>query len=108
MDFNIDSDNIEIIIKENKQSLSERQINHKISPQQSNSGLFDLSSDNTIRFEIILKLDDYYLINNIKLFGDIDEQNIHKIKFKNVRTGHWELVNYFNPDKKEIIIKENE
>jgi len=65
-------------------------------------------NNNSMKYEILLKLEDYYLINNIKLVGEIDDLIIHKIKFQSVKNGLWEKVPYFNPDKKEITIRDNE
>jgi hypothetical protein len=104
MEFGIDSDNIQIIVKNIKKDKND---SSGVSPR-SDSDLFDLSGNNTINYEILLKLEDYYLINNIKLKGDIDELIIHKIKFQSVKNGLWENVPYYNPDKNEITVRENE
>lgn len=113
MDFNIDSENIQISVKANNTGSNstriESGINASNSPQSDNvSGLFDLSSNNVIKYEIVLKLDDFYLINNIKLIGELDEVKINKIRFQNIKTGIWESAPYFNPDKKDILMKEDE
>ncbi len=105
MEFDIDSENIQIIVK-NKKNIDESE-SRGVSPR-SESDLFDLSNNNSLKYEILLKLEDYYLINNIKLVGEIDELIIHKIKFQSVKNGLWEKVPYFNPDKKEITIRDNE
>ena len=62
MEFDIDSDNIQIIVKNKKNE----QNDSGVSPR-SDSDIFDLSANNTIKYEVLLKLEDYYLINNIKL-----------------------------------------
>ena len=40
--------------------------------------LIDSSGNKSVRFEILLKLGDYYLINNIRLMKEIDDINIKK------------------------------
>lgn len=107
MEFNLNSENIQIIIKDFKQSLSERFYND-LNSEHSNSHLFDISNNNNnsnlLRFDIIIKLEDYYLINNIKLVGDLEDLTIIKIKFQNLNNGLWESALYFNPDGKQLTL----
>jgi hypothetical protein len=107
MEFDLNSENIQIIIKNDRKRINSEEITNEIY-NSGESDLFDLSNSSNIKYEILLKLDDYYLINNIKLQGDIDEFIIHKIKFQSIRNGLFENVPYYNPDKKEITIRENE
>jgi hypothetical protein len=109
MEFDIDSANVQIIIKNERKRISSDEV--ATSNEAYNSGesdLFELSNSTNIKYEVLLKLDDFYLINNLKLYGDIDEFVIHKIKFQSVKNGLWENVPYYNPDKKDITIREND
>jgi hypothetical protein len=107
MEFDLNSENIQIIIKSDRKRINSDDNNNE-AYNSGESDLFDLSNNTNIKYEVLLKLDDYYLINNLKLLGDIDEFVIHKIKFQSVKTGLWENVPYYNPDKKEITIRDNE
>ncbi len=56
----------------------------------------------------MIKLNDCYLLNNIKIIGEIDEFKINKVEFQNIKTGSWDKVMLYNPDKNDTIIKEPE
>ena len=122
MEFTLQSDNVQVTLKEDKQrydgynsrveedAKDENKIIHNntksnIIPQKE---ILDSSGNKLIRFEILLKLEDYYLINNIRLKGEIEDISIKKIKFQNVNTGLWESVSFFNPDNKETFVKEKD
>jgi hypothetical protein len=113
MEFFLDNENVNIIIKEhsnqNKQPEDLNEFNHyQLSSPRSQSDLFDLSNTSTIKYEIFIKLDDYYLVNNIKIMGEVEEIHINKLKFQNIDNNLWENACFFNPDKKEILIKESD
>jgi hypothetical protein len=107
MEFEITSNNIEIILKNERKRINSDDLISEIY-NSGESDLFDLSNNSNIKYEILLKLDDYYLINNLKLQGDIDDFVISKIKYQNVKNGLWENVPYYNPDNKDITLRENE
>jgi hypothetical protein len=70
---------------------------------------FENHSSYIVKYEIILKLEDYYLINNLKIIGDLPNFQISNIKFQNVNTGKWVDAFYFNPDNfKECKLKDND
>ena len=107
MEYEIDSENIEIIIKENKHKLSNEEFNlFKISSPPQNA--FDSPNNHFTRYEILLKLDDVYFIESIKIVGEAEDLNVNKIKFQNVLNSIWETANFFNTDANEILIKKNE
>jgi hypothetical protein len=108
MEFDLNSENVQIIIKSDRKRIQSDENSNEPYNSGESSDIFDLSNNSNVRYEILLKLDDYYLINNLKLVGDIDEFIIHKIKFQSVKNRLWENVPYYNPDKKEITIRENE
>src|SRR4051812_7196977 len=102
MEFDITSNNIEIIIKNERKRINSDDLISEIYNSGVESDLFDLSNNTSnIKYEVLLKLDDYYLINNLKLQGEIDDFVISKIKFQNVKNGLWENVPHFNPDNKD-------
>jgi hypothetical protein len=136
MEFSLESENVEILIieeqnmgqsnefsAENEFGSSERHnmmknnpfieaqiYNHSPeSPESQLSDLFENPYSFLVKYEIILRLEDYYLINNLKIIGDLTNFQINKIKFQNVNTGKWVDASYFNPDNfKESKIKDND
>ncbi len=60
---------------------------------------------------LFFKLDDYYLVNQIKIMknNNFDKNiKINDIKFKNINTKEWEEAYYYAPDTKDIILDSNE
>ncbi len=107
MEFEIDSENIEIIIKEEKQKINNEDMNlFKMTNGPNNN--FDLTNNSFTRYEILLKLNDVYFIENLKIIGEANEFNINKIKFQNVLNNIWEIAAFYNTDSDEILIKKNE
>ena len=108
MEFTLDCENIQIIIRNapklgntNKQIIKNDLEN--LEEYQEN-----IESSELISAEILIKLNNYFLINNIKLLGEIEEFGIKNIEYQNIKTGLWEIIPYYNPDKEETIVKENE
>lgn len=126
MEFQLDHENVQIIIRDdinkynslnsindeskciNSPNDNYNQIKNKSNLPQSQSDLFDLSNHNSYRCEILLKLQEYYLVNNIKLIGDIEDIQLNKLKFQNINNHLWESILFFNPDDQKVTIKENE
>lgn len=107
MEYEIDSENIEIIIKEDKQKISNEELSFfKLSSPPKNA--FDSPNNHFTRYEILLKLDDVYFIENIKIIGEADDLSINKIKFQNVINNIWETADFYNTDAEDILIKKNE
>jgi len=107
MEYEIDSENIEIIIKEEKQKLSNEEMNiFKLSSPPNNA--FETPNNLFTRYEILLKLDDVYFIESIKIIGEANDLNINKIKFQNVINNIWETAAFYNTDSNDILIKKNE
>ena len=105
MEFDLDSENIEIILKEDKHKSSEdftkrTNPNNLISPEIPNQHL--------TKFEILLKLEDFYFIENIKIIGDSQLFNLNKIKFQNFNNNIWENAYLFNHDSSEVILNNQE
>ena len=86
-------------IKDNKEEENELIENH----EKRNLTQYSLN--------LFFKLDDYYLINQIKIMKNNNfEQNIkiNEIKFKNINTKEWEEAYFYAPDTKDIILNTNE
>lgn len=111
MEFEIDSENIEIIIKEDKNKLMAEELNIFLqSSSQTQNFLQDTPNSNThfTRYEILLKLHEIFFIENIKIIGDVNDFNINKVKFQNISNNIWESASFYNIDSDEILIKKNE
>lgn len=107
MEYEIDSENVEIIIKEEKHKLSNEEMNiFKLSSPPNNA--IEFSNNLFTRYEILLKLDDVYFIESIKIIGEANDLNINKIKFQNVINNIWETAAFYNTDANDILIKKNE
>lgn len=107
MEYEIDSENIEIIIKEDKHKISNEEMNlFKLSSPPTNA--FDSPNNHFTRYEILLKLNDIYFIENLKIIGEAEDLNINKIKFQNVINNIWETAAFYNTDTSEILVKKNE
>lgn len=104
MEFLLTSNNIEIKLSENetvitnKDFLCQNPINkNNLLPQSQ-------------LFSIFLCLDDYYLINNLKIIIPQEKDDIFQlssIHFQTTEIGKWEKPLYFNPDGKDVITRDN-
>lgn len=109
MEFSLDCENIHILVRNaQKVNTSSRQQMMKNDLENFEEFPEILESSELVSVEILLKLNNFFLINNIKISGEIDEFCIKNIEYQNIKTGLWEIIPYYNPDKEETIIKENE
>lgn len=109
MEFTLECENIQILVRnvpKVNNSAKHLIINNEfdnIEEYQEN-----IDSSEFITAEVLIKLNNFFLINNIKLSGEIDEFCIKSIEYQNIKTGLWEVIPYYNPDKEETVIKDNE
>jgi hypothetical protein len=109
MEFSLECENIQILVR-NSQKVNTSSRQHLMKNDFENLEEFpeNYESSELVSVEILLKLNNFFLINNIKISGEIDEFCIKNIEYQNIKTGLWEIIPYYNPDKDETIIKENE
>jgi len=107
MEFEIDSESIEIIIKEEKHKTNNEEINLFKIMNLPNTNI-DSPNNQFTRYEILLKLNDVYFIENLKIIGEAYDLNIDKIKFQNVINNIWETATFYNTDSDDILIKNSE
>ena len=107
MEFDLDSENIQIILKEEKRKNSEdflkRQINNNNNNPSQVQNTQEIKISLYTKYEIILKLEDFHFIESIKIFGDPHNFNLNKIKFQNFISNMWENSNFFNQESSEVI-----
>lgn len=109
MEFDIDSEFIEIIVKDDKNKLNTDELNSfKINSPPNQGNLIESPNNNFTRYEILVKLEDVYFIDNIKILCESSDINIKKIKFQNIINNIWENASFYNTDIDEILIKKNE
>ena len=105
MEFLLDSENIHIkITPPEQETISTNSQTHNISTQQ-------FKDSEYTNIEILLRLDDFYLINNLKLLlpKEKDEElSLTSIKFQNSTMNTMQEAFYFNPDNKEVIARTGE
>ena len=109
MEFSLECENIQILIKNApKVNSSSKHLIIKNDFEHLEEFPETFESTELVTAEILVKLNNFFLINNIKLSGEIDEFCIKNIEYQNIKTGLWEIIPYYNPDKDETVIKENE
>lgn len=109
MEFTLECENIQIFIR-NAPKLNNTSKHLLIKNEFDNFEEYqeNIDSSEFICAEILIKLNNFFLINNVKLSGEIEEFCVKNIEFQNFKTGLWEFIPYYNPDKDETVIKDNE
>ena len=97
MEFLLDSDNIHIKINNTEpDNLTQHIPTHEFNQTESTN------------IEILLRLDDFYLINNLKLMVPKEkdqEISLKSIQFQNSTMNTLQEAFYFNPDSKEVVAR---
>lgn len=105
MEFLITSNNFEIKINENETVITEEDF-----PGQNPTNKINPPPQNQL-FSLFLRLDDYYLINNLKIIIPQDKDDLiqlSSIHFQTTEIGKWQKPLYFNPDGKDVITRDND
>ena len=129
MEFFLDSPNVEIKVDEienNQDNIispldidiklnnknEEEEIEKEENEKEEEEEEIEIKTSNmNYSLNLYFKFDDFYLVNQIKLFINNELQNyikINKIKFRNINTKEWEDAYFYAPDTKDKILKSND